>query len=159
MAKVMLLCGKICSGKTSYSKKLCNQNNAVLLSSDELISILFHPKENEYHDKIIAFVHQYLLSKSIEIVHTGTNCVLDWGFWTQLDREKTTNFYKQKGVEIEWYYLDIGNSNWERNIRKRNSDVLNNRTMDYFVDQGLLEKLDRMFEVPSNDDIDVWVDL
>jgi uridine kinase len=34
MAKVILICGKICSGKTTYAKRLLCENKAVLLSTD-----------------------------------------------------------------------------------------------------------------------------
>ena len=42
MAKVMLLCGKICSGKTTYCNRLREKERAVLLSCDEVESHLFH---------------------------------------------------------------------------------------------------------------------
>ena len=35
MAKVILICGKICSGKTYYARQLRDQYNAVILSTDE----------------------------------------------------------------------------------------------------------------------------
>ncbi len=159
MAKVILVCGKICSGKTTYAKDICRKRKAVLLSSDELISSMFHPNENEYHDMIIDKVHTYLMNKSLEIINAGTDVVLDWGFWTSLSREEISKFYNQQGIDIEWHYLDIKITNWDRNIKKRNNDVLNNKTMDYFVDCGLLDKLDILFVPPSADEIDVWVNL
>ena len=36
MSKVILTCGKICCGKTTYAQKLCKENNAILLSVDEI---------------------------------------------------------------------------------------------------------------------------
>ena len=41
MPKVILICGRICCGKTTYSKKLCAERNAVLLSVDEIMLSLF----------------------------------------------------------------------------------------------------------------------
>ena len=38
MSKVILICGKICSGKSTYAEWLRVQNNAVLLSIDEIMS-------------------------------------------------------------------------------------------------------------------------
>ena len=35
MAKVILICGKICSGKSHYAKQLQQQHNAVILSTDD----------------------------------------------------------------------------------------------------------------------------
>lgn len=50
MAKVILVCGKICSGKTFYSKDLQRKYNAVLLSCDEIESQIFHHSLGEKHD-------------------------------------------------------------------------------------------------------------
>lgn len=35
MGKVIILCGKICSGKSYYSKQLKKSLNAVIITSDE----------------------------------------------------------------------------------------------------------------------------
>ncbi len=156
MSKVILICGKICSGKTVYAKKLIKENNAVLLSSDELMSTLFHPNENEYHDKVIDSVHEYLMKKSIEIVSTGTSVILDWGFWTKQIRTDISDFYKSNGIEFEWHYIDIDNEQWQKNIDLRNEAVLKNETTNYYVDSGLLQKCNSIFEVPEKDEIDVW---
>ena len=36
MAKIIAICGKICSGKTYYAQSLKDKENAVILSCDEL---------------------------------------------------------------------------------------------------------------------------
>ena len=41
MAKVFLICGKICSGKSTYARKLMENRQAVLLSADEIMLALF----------------------------------------------------------------------------------------------------------------------
>ncbi|MDR0818907.1 MAG: ATP-binding protein [Oscillospiraceae bacterium] len=41
MAKVILLRGKICGGKTTYAHKLMTQINAALLSADEIMLAMF----------------------------------------------------------------------------------------------------------------------
>lgn len=41
MSKVILICGKIGSGKTTYANKLVKQLNAVNISQDELMLDLF----------------------------------------------------------------------------------------------------------------------
>ncbi len=156
MANVILICGKICAGKTVYVKKLMQENNAVLLSSDELISALFHPNENEYHDQVIDRVHKYLMKKSVEIINAGTSVILDWGFWTKRGRTDISDFYKSNGIEFEWHYIDIDNKQWQKNIDSRNETVLKNETTDYYVDSCLLQKCNSLFEVPEKDEIDVW---
>ena len=43
MGKVILICGKICGGKTTYAKSLIKANSAVLLSTDEITVALYGP--------------------------------------------------------------------------------------------------------------------
>ncbi len=157
MAKVILICGKICSGKTNYAFNMMKNHSAVLLSSDELICALFHPNENEYHDRIIESVHNYLLQKSTDILKTGVDVILDWGFWTQEQRALISKFYADRHIQTEWHYLDIEDTERQKYIDKRNRAVLSGKTKDYYVDQGLIDKLNRMFEVPCREEMDVWV--
>lgn len=42
MAKVFLICGKICSGKGFYTRQLKEKEHAVVLSCDEIENDLFH---------------------------------------------------------------------------------------------------------------------
>ena len=41
MAKVILICGKICSGKSYYARKLKEKEHAVILSRDEMTYVIF----------------------------------------------------------------------------------------------------------------------
>jgi len=41
LSKVILICGKICSGKTTYAKNIAQNMNAIILSVDELMLSLF----------------------------------------------------------------------------------------------------------------------
>lgn len=40
-AKVILICGKRCSGKSTYAERLRDKNNAVILSVDEIMLGVF----------------------------------------------------------------------------------------------------------------------
>ncbi len=158
MPKIHLICGKICSGKTHYTRGLIAERGAVLLSSDELISALFHPNENDFHDKIIKKVHAYLFDKAAACARSGASVVLDWGFWSKTDRAAASAFFRKRGIAFEWHYIDVSDANWRRNIERRNAAVERGETTDYFVDEGLLAKLESLFEVPERSEIDVWVD-
>ena len=51
--KVIMTCGKPCSGKTTYAKAYCERHNAVLLSADELMLSLFGNDAGEKHDEYV----------------------------------------------------------------------------------------------------------
>lgn len=48
MAKVIAICGKICSGKTYYANQMKDKENAVILSTDEATYDLIDNKQGEY---------------------------------------------------------------------------------------------------------------
>ena len=50
MGKVILLCGKICSGKSYYSKNLKETVNAVIISPDEVTYELINNEQGEFYD-------------------------------------------------------------------------------------------------------------
>ena len=156
MAKAILLCGKIASGKSRYAEMLCKQENAVLLSVDELVLSILGGDLGEKHDAITRCVQAYLINKSLEILHAGTSVLLDWGFWTRECRQEARVFYETAGMESEFHYIDVPDDVWKRNIEKRNQAVIEGKSDAYFVDEGLMQKLESLFETPSQEEIDVW---
>ena len=155
MAKVYLICGKICCGKTTYANKICAENNAVLLSVDEITLALFGQYCGDKHDKYVERAEKYLLNKSMEFINKDISVVLDWGFWTKAERESAKEFYKSRNIECELHYIDISDEVWKSRLRKRNNAVLANETSAYYVDDNLAAKFASIFELPSEDEIDV----
>ena len=121
MAKAILICGKICSGKTWYANRLRDKNNAVILSTDEVTYDLIDNEQGAFYDRFAKRVNLYLRKKAAEIVHAGTDVILDWGFWTRESRREMCAFLSAQGVAYEWHYIDIADENWEKNIAERNS--------------------------------------
>jgi predicted kinase len=156
MAKIILICGKICSGKTRYCKELVKDYNPVILSCDEIESELFHHRLGEKHDEVAKDIKRYLHKKASEIVLAGSNVILDWGFWSREEREQVSEYYKKQNIPYEWHYIDISTDEWSKNINSRNEAVSAGETTDYFVDNGLLEKLNSLFEIPKKEKVDIW---
>ena len=94
MAKVFILCGKICSGKSTYSQKLRKDKKAVILSVDDITLTLLGQNGGNTLDVYVEKLEQYFFQKSVEIVETGINVILDWGFWTKAERDFAKEFYK-----------------------------------------------------------------
>ncbi|MCM1257708.1 MAG: ATP-binding protein [Roseburia sp.] len=157
MKKVILICGKICSGKTYYAKELKEKYNAVILSTDEVTYELIQNEQGEFYNIFAARVNQYLRKKSIEIVRAGANVILDWGFWTRQNRTEISAFLASNDVSYEWHYMDINDKLWRENIEERNHRILEgNGGSDFFVDEGLLNKMLSMFEEPREEEMDIW---
>ena len=158
MGKVILLCGRICSGKSFYSARLKEQECAVILSTDEATYDLTDNAQGEGYDAFAARVNDYLLKKSAEIALAGCNVILDRGFWRRSERIDTSEYLRKRNVSFEWHYLDVDDETLRRNIEERNEKVLAGEGgCCFYVDEGLAAKVQRLFEVPEREEMDVWV--
>lgn len=148
--RVILICGKICSGKSHLAREMAEKEKAVILSVDE-ITTLYGPDLGDRHDIVTRRVQEYLCRKAREILACGVPVILDWGFWNQGMRA----FARQAlaGLPLEWHYLDISDGLWQSRIEKRNAHP---GPADYTVDPGLKQKCLDLFEAPSPGEIDVW---
>lgn len=155
MAKVILICGKICSGKSTYAEQLRIQNNAVVLSTDEITLALFGQHCGDKHDEYVERTQNYLFNKSLELIEVGINVILDWGFWLKEERDYAREFYNSRNIECEFHYIDISNATWKARLKKRNSEILAETTRAYYIDDNLADKFASIFEVPDADEIDV----
>ena len=157
MGKVILICGKICSGKTYYAQKLKKENKAVILSTDEVTYDLTNNEQGEFYNVFAERVNRYLKKKTVEIVNAGANVILDWGFWTKNERDNISEYFKTNGIQYEWHYIDIDDKIWNQNIKERNRKIEEgNGGSNFYVDEGLMKKLLSKFEVPKKEDIDIW---
>ena len=157
MARIILICGKICSGKTYYARQLRNQHNAVILSTDEATCDLINNEQGEFYNVFAERVNRYLRKKAAEIVKAGANVILDWGFWTAAGRKEISDFLRDRQVDYEWHFIDIPDDLWHRNIEERNQRITEGRGgSDFYVDEGLLQKLLSRFEKPERTGMDVW---
>lgn len=135
------------------------QENAVILSIDEVTYDLIENEQGEFYDAFAERVNKYLIKKAVEIVKAGCNVILDWGFWTKAARQEITKYFNQFEIDVEWHYVDIERSRWERLIEERNTKIQNgNGGSDFYVDEGLLNKMLSKFEEPKRDEIDIWIE-
>ena len=154
MAQVILICGKICSGKSYYAKKLCVEKNAVILSTDEATKMLIDNEQGEFYNEFAKRVNLYLRKKAVDIVKAGADVILDWGFWSKADREEIKKFFADNGVEYSMLYIDISDENWENNIKERNRMIEKGEGgSDFYVDEGLKAKVLSLFEVPEKSEV------
>lgn len=156
-AKVILICGKICSGKSTYAGQIRVCNHAVLLSADEITLALFGQSCGEQHDEYVEKTQNYLFNKSLELIEAGINVILDWGFWMKEEREYARNFYSSRSIEYEFHYIDISDETWRARLRKRNSAIAAGETNAYYIDENVAAKFGALFEEPGRDEIDVWI--
>lgn len=157
MQKVILLCGKLCSGKSTYAEKLRAELGAAVLSVDEIMLALFGQDAGEKHDSYVQSLMKLLLNKSVELAAAEIPVILDTGLWTKRERKAAREFYQDHNVACEIHYINVTDEEWQKRIALRNEAPAANGGA-YYVDAGLIEKASRIFEAPSHEEVDVWVD-
>lgn len=157
MAKAILICGKICCGKSTYAQELRTQHKAAVLSVDEIMLAMFGQHCGEKHDEYAQKTQKYLFQKSLELINSGIDVILDWGFWSSEARKSARAFYESRNIECVFHYIDISDETWQMRLNKRNQAVLCGETDAYFVDRNLAEKFEARFEKPITEEMDVWL--
>lgn len=153
MPKVLIMCGKICSGKSTYAEKLKLENKAVILSVDELTLALFENQAGEKLDFYVEKLKEYFFKKSLDIVEAGADVILDWGFWTKKERDYAREFYDSRNISYQFYYMNVGIAEWKKRILKRNQEIKREQLEAYPIDKGLLSKVEKMFEEPDRKEL------
>ena len=65
-------------------------------------------------------------------------------------------YYENNGIECELHYIFVDNQTWAQNIEERNKRILaGNGGSDFYLDAGLMRKLESKWEEPTEDEIDV----
>lgn len=156
-AKAILICGKICSGKSTYAELLRLKNNAAVLSVDEITLALFGQHCGNKHDDYVEKLQNYFFDKSLELIDSGINVILDWGFWMKEERNYAREFYSNRNINCEFHFIDITDETWKERLKKRNAEVLAGEASAYFIDENIAAKFVALFETPYENEIDVWV--
>ena len=154
--KVIALCGKVASGKSTYAKELRKKENAIIFSVDELTYYMVDNKKGEDYTELCRRATNYFKNKSAEIANNGGTAIIDMGLWTKPQREDIRAFFKKNDINFEIHYVKVDDDTWMKNIEKRNKRIdEGDQGYDFYVGEGLIEKVKRMWEEPNKEDVDV----
>lgn len=157
MGKVILVCGKICSGKSYYANEIRESLNAVIISPDEATYELINNEQGEFYNIFSERLNKYLTKKVGEIAKAGANVIFERGLWSKKEREQIAKYYRDVGVECEIHYVCVNDKIWKQNIDERNKMVKEGKGgSDFYLNEGLMKKLESMWEEPTKEEIDVW---
>ena len=156
MGKVIIICGKICSGKSYYAKQLKDELNAVIISPDEATYELINNEQGEFYDIFSKKLNKYLTKKVGEIAKAGANVIFERGLWSSKDRKEIRDYYNENNVESEIHYVCVDDERWKYNIKERNKRVLEGTGgSDFYLDEGLMKKLESKWEELTEEEYDV----
>lgn len=107
-AKLYIIQGFIGAGKSTFSKKLAEQTQAVHLNPDEWVTNYFSKEQymsnwNECFDRTL----ELLWNKTKEYLSAGQDVIFDMGFWQKKDRIFARQLAKEYGAQLVHYYLYV----------------------------------------------------
>lgn len=143
MATIHLMVGFMGFGKTTLAKQLAKIIPAVRLTHDDLMVKLygrnmpyaeFHPN----YDK----VDTVLWNLAEKIIKTGTDVIMDYGFWSHKDRENAWQRAKKITNNIVFHYIDCDLKIAKERIIKRSKD----NSDELYIREDEFDTLAKKFE-------------
>ena len=125
MAKLLFMCGKMAAGKSTLSKKLAAQDNAVLLIQDEFLARLFPgdivdiPGFVKYSSRLKDALQGHICS----LLSKGVTVVLDFPGNTRKQRAWFREMFEAAGVEHELHYVVASDELCKRQLKVRSKDL------------------------------------
>ena len=145
---LIFFCGKMGAGKSTKSKEFALENNAVLISEDDWLSILYPQQISSFDDYI---KHSALLRPLIKvhvqkILLTGTNVVLDFPANTTKQRAWFKNIVQEIGAQHQLVYLKLSDEQCIKQIAKRRLEQPDRSAFDT---EEMFHHVTKYFEIPA----------
>lgn len=144
-------CGKMGAGKSTKSKALSAEKNAVLLSEDDWLAA-HYPKQIQSFDDYLTFsalIKPFVKGHVQNVLQTGTNVVMDFPANTVNQRTWFKKLCSDIQCQHELIFLDLSDEQCLAQLAKRRDEQperaqFDNETVFYHVTQ--------YFQAPSEDE-------
>ncbi|MBM7666056.1 putative kinase [Solibacillus kalamii] len=124
LGTLYFFCGKMGAGKSTKSKQLAIEKQAVLLSEDEWLSSLY-PNQISTFEDYLKFSAQFkpMVKKLVQnILSVGTNVVMDFPGNTQKQRKWFMDIVLEINANHQLIFLNLNNEQCLRQIAQRRNE-------------------------------------
>ena len=145
---LIFFCGKMGAGKSTKSKEVSKEKNAVLLSEDEWLSTLYPEQIRSFDDymKFSALLRPLIRAHVQNILLTGTNVVLDFPANTLKQRAWLKKIATDIKASHQLIYLDVDDKTCIEQIAKRRIEQPERAAFDT---KEMFHHVTQYFEVPT----------
>lgn len=150
MTTVHMICGKVGTGKSTYSINLAKDRKALLLSLDEWIIELYeHPATREIFDDYVSRCSELMVRMAERLVRLDVEVVLDFGFWKRAVRDAVRRRIELMGGKPLLHFLDLSaEERWNR-LATRNIDPGEHI---YVISREEFDEFEGKFEPPTDEE-------
>jgi len=156
MARLILVCGPVGVGKTTYALSLAKEVEAVRFSIDPWMQTLFSKDMTslDYSWMIdrVNRCYEQIWDVSNQILSLDGNVILDLGFTTKEQREIFSNRAKELKIDPEIHYLDAPKEIRKKRVEKRNNEK-DPSVYSFEVTDMMFNFMEPRFEVPDQEEL------
>jgi predicted kinase len=150
MSEIVLCCGKVGSGKSTWARRLEAEYGFLLLSADEWMLRLNGEITDraEFADKL-SRCKALIDDLALDLLARGIDVVLDSGFWTRQERMEARALFAQAGHRVSLLHFALPDERQRANLAARNSGPAG---FHYVFDEATVQQLNRLFETPDENE-------
>jgi predicted kinase len=150
MSEIVLCCGKVCSGKSTFALRLKRDHGFHHFSSDAWMLHFYEPTpDRQLFDERLAKCEAMIYRVSEELLARGGNVVLDAGFWKRSERDALRARFEGLGHRVSLVYFSI---EWERQLEYMRTRNAAGAADSYRFDPETVATLNGFFEEPAPDE-------
>jgi predicted kinase len=121
---VSLVCGFLCTGKTSFTLKFATDTNAVALCLEEVVVQIFgYGVDHAYLANRRVAVREVMWTQADLLVSRGVSVVLDFGFWSRAERDKARALAALHEAKVQMFHVTAEDEVIYRKLAERNKVV------------------------------------
>lgn len=148
---LIFLCGKMGAGKSTHSKEIAAERNAVLISEDAWLESLYPKQISTFEDylKFSSQIKPLVQSHVLDILKTGTNVVMDFPANTFNQRLWFKDLISEAGCPHELIYLKASDALCIKQIAQRRIEQPARATFDT---EAMFHHVKKYFQEPTHNE-------
>jgi predicted kinase len=151
MAVMVLIVGLPGAGKTLWARRLEDERKAIRLTPDEWMQALFDTSEVDGRRWVLE--SELLWSVAARVLELGVDAILDYGCWSEEERDLFRTRAQQAGASAEIVVLDLPlDLLWDR-LERRNADL---PPATFPVSREELQEWSDKFQRPTAEELQRW---
>ena len=152
MATLHLICGLPCAGKTTLAQRIERERSVLRLTPDEWIARLFGAQISGLAlDAARDPVESALWDVAARVLMLGVDVILDFGFWSRVEREDFRSRAARLGACSELHFLNLAEEVLLERLKARNARL---PPGTFWIDEARLKQWAGIFEPPSADELE-----
>lgn len=144
---LIFFCGKMGAGKSTLSRKICQQTGAILLSEDEWLAAFYADEITDFDSylKYSSRIKPLLKCHVQSILNTGVSVVMDFPANTQNQRQWFKDIYAEHEIPHRLVYIEASDQLCLKHIKQRR---IENPQRETFDTEKVFHQVNSYFQPP-----------